>query len=236
MAQRRYFDGIHAAPKRAQLRADVPLEFSPRNNRKRFSIIRNTIVTVVVTSAAGYFAFAPFIPNWVYQWQYRSQGGSPFVVKAMHSSEQQISSESATWSNQLLSIPTIGVESEILEGPDEETLDTGLWRRPNTSTPPQGGNTVIVAHRYKYSTGPNTFYYLDKVAVGEKLTVTWGKDVYVYRVTSTEVVSSNETGIEAQTSRPILTLYTCTPLWSSDKRLVVTAILDEVNGVTVNSH
>ncbi len=61
-----------------------------------------------------------------------------------------------------LVIPKISVDGEINTG-GKESLDKGLWLRPDTSNPSLGGNTVIVAHRFLYSSGPITFYHLDKM-------------------------------------------------------------------------
>ncbi|HYF04875.1 MAG TPA: hypothetical protein VEA59_01755, partial [Patescibacteria group bacterium] len=41
----------------------------------------------------------------------------------------------------LLSIPSIGIDSEVFEGRTESTLLKGIWRIPTTSTPDKGGNT-----------------------------------------------------------------------------------------------
>ncbi len=128
-----------------------------------------------------------------------------------------------------LTIPKIGVDADILEGADESTLDKGIWRRPNTSTPERGGNTVVVAHRFKYLSGGNTFFHLDKVAAGDEIDVRWDGKEYRYQVTGTEVVSIHQVSIENPTDTPQLTLYTCTPLWTSKQRLVVHASLQETS-------
>lgn len=125
----------------------------------------------------------------------------------------------------VLTVGKIGVQSEILEGVDESTLDQGLWRRPHSSTPALGGNTVIAAHRYMYTTGPNTFYNLDKMSEGDLISLTWQGKQYTYKVYNTKIVPSSDTSVEENTAQPILTLYTCTPLWSSANRLVVQAHL-----------
>ncbi|MCA9387093.1 sortase, partial [Candidatus Dojkabacteria bacterium] len=80
-----------------------------------------------------------------------------------------------------LVIPQIGVDGEINEG-DREALDLGLWHRPGTSNPVIGGNTVIVAHRFLYSSGPITFYHLDKMKIGDEFSIYWEGEEYVYKV------------------------------------------------------
>lgn len=124
-----------------------------------------------------------------------------------------------------LIIPKIRVFGEVNEGEDESILSQGIWRRPNSSTPDQGSNTVVVAHRFLYTKGPNTFYHLDKIAVGDELSLAWEGEIYNYRVREIKEVEPTAIEVEAPTEEPILTLYTCTPLWTAEKRLVVIAEL-----------
>lgn len=122
-----------------------------------------------------------------------------------------------------LIIPSINVNGEIHEGEDEQTMNKGLWRIPHSSTPDKSSNTVIVAHRFMWTSGAKTFYHLDKVNPGEEITLIWNKKKYIYKVHETKIVAPQETYIESPTKQPQLTLYTCHPLWTSDKRLVVIA-------------
>src|SRR5262249_42108620 len=100
-------------------------------------------------------------------------------------------------------------------------LFKGIWRRPKSSTPDQGGNTVLVAHRFLYTFGPNTFYNLDKVKVHDHFSVVWKKQRYYYEVTEIETVLPTDVTVEAQGPEPVVTLWTCTPVFIANKRLVV---------------
>lgn len=131
---------------------------------------------------------------------------------------------SANW----LEIPGIMVSAALNDG-DEEALKKGMWHRPNTSNPALGANTVVAAHRYLYTNGPNTFYHLDKVKVADEISVFWEGKWYKYVVSEIKEVAPDAIDIEAPTEKPILTLYTCTPLWTAEKRLVVIANLVETN-------
>lgn len=122
-------------------------------------------------------------------------------------------------------IPSIGVNGVIYEGTTAATLNNGIWRRPNTSTPAKGGNTVLTAHRFLYDSGPITFYHLDKVKIGDKIYVLWNNQRYEYQINEITEVLPTQVEVEANTSDSILTLYTCTPLWTAEKRLVVRAKL-----------
>ena len=67
------------------------------------------------------------------------------------------------------------LDQPILEGRDTyAVLNHGILRWPASSTPDKGGNTVLIGHRFTYSHPQGVFYYLDKVKVGDKLSVAWG--------------------------------------------------------------
>lgn len=123
-------------------------------------------------------------------------------------------------------INNIAVNGQIHEG-DESTLNIGFWRIPFSSTPAKGGNTVIAAHRYLYNYGPNTFFNLDKVILGDTIQVIWESKTYTYKVIEAKIVESTATDIQNNTSNSILTLFTCTSLTDNSKRLVVIAELIE---------
>ncbi len=120
-------------------------------------------------------------------------------------------------------IPSIGVDMEIFEGPNEKTLDRGgIWRIPNTSTPDQGSNTVVSGHRWRYLPPSNsTLYLLDKVKDGEPVIVYWRGKEYDYRISGREVVDPSRVEILGPTDKPRLTIFTCTPLYSTKQRLVL---------------
>lgn len=126
-------------------------------------------------------------------------------------------------------IPSIDLESDVLELSKLEDLHTGVWRRPETSTPDMGGNTVMIAHRYTRKggeSGPNTFYHLPKVQIDDNIFVSYNGVGYKYKVYDVQVLSADATYIEdATTTADLLTLYTCTPLWSASERHVVFAKL-----------
>lgn len=120
-------------------------------------------------------------------------------------------------------IPAIGVDMPIIEGRDDSALDRGSWLRPNTAKPGEVGNTVLTAHRFSYLSGGRSFYNLDKLDEGDEIIVHWGGKEYRYTAKQEFVVTPDQIEIEAPTANTQLTLYTCTPLWTSSKRLVVVA-------------
>lgn len=124
-----------------------------------------------------------------------------------------------------LRIPTIGVTMDIVEGRNAQvSLRKGAWLLPGTSTPDQGGNTVLGGHRWLYRPpSARTLYHLDKLAVGDPVEVDWEGTTYRYRVREVKVVTPEQVEILENTTEDIVTIFTCTPLFSSAKRLVVIA-------------
>lgn len=119
-------------------------------------------------------------------------------------------------------IPKIGVDVEIVEGKDQRVLSRGIWHIPDTSNPAAGGNTVLSGHRFQYlPPSSKTLYLLDKLENGDLIIVYWEGVEYDYRVNGQAVVNPTQTEILENTPDNRLTLFTCTPLFSTSKRLVI---------------
>lgn len=128
-----------------------------------------------------------------------------------------------------LVLPTIQLDEAILEGNSFHTLERGLWRKPYTSTPDMGGNTVIAGHRFTYKNVAG-FYHLDKIKLGDEFPLYWSGKEYDYKVVEIKVTSPMAVEVEHNTKEPTLTLYTCTPIWSPTQRLVVVShLITEIN-------
>jgi LPXTG-site transpeptidase (sortase) family protein len=199
----------------------------------------NRVLAVLVIVFGLYIALGPLLPEITFRvshsawWRAMTRASLPSAsVKPFVTPRVSMAAETSPTSvvvpipeqNTLL-IPEIDVHTQIVEGDTSKALETGIWHRPKTSTPDKGGNTVLVGHRFLYTAGPHTFYHLDKLKVGDRIVLYWQKKRYEYVVDSILVTSPLATEIEQQTSQPILTLYTCTPLFTVDKRLVVRAHL-----------
>lgn len=190
----------------------------------------NNSLSVVAVLLGLYIMLSPFIPLLFY-WL---RDTSPAVVAPYQGQLAEANDNSdpdPIPDDNRIVIPSLSLNEPVKESTDIGVINNGgTWRRPQTSSPDQGGNTVIVGHRY-FASKASTFYNLDKVAIGERIAVYWEKKEYLYEVESVRVVEATAIEIENQTSEPKLTLYTCHPLWTAKNRLVVTAVLvmeDEV--------
>ncbi len=122
-----------------------------------------------------------------------------------------------------LVIPKIGVDVDIVEGQDERALWRGIWRFPASSTPDRGSNTVLTGHRFQYLSGPRTLYLLDQMQVGDLIIVYWRGQEFDYRIRERRIVNPDAVSILDDTSNPQLTIFTCTPVFSTKQRLVLIA-------------
>jgi len=222
----RRLDGIRRVYKRSIISpSPVQLTIARVKVRRTWRHHSLSLAIVALTGTLVYLVAAPYAPSIYFHFHPPVSIAVPTVPVVLHDVQPTAEPAVPYFGSNVITIGSIGVQSDILEGIDENTLENGLWRRPNSSTPELGGNTVIAGHRYKYISGPNTFYNLDKVAVGEPIAITWKGKLYTYKVSEILTVGPNDSWIEQNTSEPLLTLYTCTPLWSSSQRLVVRATL-----------
>lgn len=96
------------------------------------------------------------------------------------------------------------------------------------SHPGQVGNTVIAGHSSNdlLDSGDYKFIFaqLDKLAVGDSIYANYQGKRYTYTVTGKTVVEPSEVNkLVYPTTKPIITLLTCTPLGTALHRLLVTA-------------
>ncbi len=117
-------------------------------------------------------------------------------------------------------IPKIQVKAVIKTENTPESMNDAVWYRPASVEPGKGGNTILAGHRFSYRTA-SLLYNLDQIAQGDKIQIIWSNKLYNYRVTEIKEVDPDAVEIEGQDFGERVTIYTCTPLWSTAKRLVV---------------
>lgn len=200
----------------------------------------NNLLTAVVLVLSFYmiaFPFLPYLDLWRDQISDNTGGVRYSGLLASENGEDDNSNLREPPEGNQLVLPSIALDEPIVVGDDPGNIHRGAWHRPRSSTPNQGGNTVIVGHRFSYSS-PAIFYHLDRIDVGDTFAIWWEGKEYVYRVFQTRVVDATAIEIEDNTEEPIATLYTCTPVWTASDRLVIRGellnpeILDERLGET----
>jgi LPXTG-site transpeptidase (sortase) family protein len=188
----------------------------PHISLRRF----NDYLSIVVIGIALYILLSPFWPAISWRLHHFPSGPSSGQLNDKVNNKSVLPKD-VPKENTLL-IPRIDLTVKIKEGLDLSVLNDGTWRRPKTSTPDKGGNTVVVGHRFTYS-GKSFFYNLDKVQNGDPIVIYWHSKQYIYTVKEIKVVPATEISVEQNTKDSRLTLYTCTPLWNPKDRLVIIA-------------
>lgn len=123
-----------------------------------------------------------------------------------------------------IKIPAIAADLPIYHGTDDDILNRGVGHLQGTALPVGGDSTqsVLTAHRGLASA--ELFTHLDRVAIGDTLTIEVFGEVLTYRVIETKVVQPSETEtLHPQRGADLVTLVTCTPLGINSHRILVTA-------------
>jgi len=188
----------------------------------------NTLLLILIVLVNGYVIVGPFLPRLVYWWQDRGAYAHSTRAHLQQQIQPVAQKHTPFPSDNRLIVPAMHLDMPIIEGPNEYSLMKGPWRLPQTSTPDKGGNTVIAGHRFTYNNPQGTFYFLDKVHVGDTFAIYWQSKEYLYQVASSQVVPPTQISIEAPTSAPEVTLFTCTPIWWPKNRLVIVGSLEKI--------
>jgi LPXTG-site transpeptidase (sortase) family protein len=131
--------------------------------------------------------------------------------------------------------PSLGLEAlkaqdfTTLEEQIQETLLQGVVHYPGTAEPGQKGNAFLTGHSsnvfWQLSDYNTVFALLPKIKVGDDIYVTNNLTEYHYRVVDKKEVQPTDVSALQQGDDYKLTLVTCTPVGTTFRRLVVTALL-----------
>jgi sortase A len=187
---------------------------------------------VVVFVMFGFFNerfIAPFItPS-------RSASASPIIINP----NEKVGPESK------VIIPKINVDVPVVydvasndEKEIQAALENGVVHYPSTPVPGENGNVVVVGHssnnllnkgKYKFA-----FVLLNRLEVGDTITMQYGGKRYVYKVYEKVIVKPTDVGVLGPTDKTAsLSLITCDPPGTSINRLVVRA--EQISPSTTNN-
>lgn len=211
---------------------EIPEEITPaegelrgRREKGKFRVLK-IIIIVVILVGVGILVY-PLLPALKYKIM-PPEALYPYETKLINTNLNlgklpEVKDVKRIPADNRLVIPKIGVDVAIVEGINEEAaLLKGTWRNPITSDPAKGGNTVISGHRFRYRPPNNTtFYLLDKLSVGDPFIIYWQGVEYDYIVAEKKIVAPTALEILNNTAEPQVTLFTCTPLFTTKQRLVV---------------
>lgn len=124
-----------------------------------------------------------------------------------------------------IQIPSIDVDKYVVAGVDAKSLQRGPGLFPGSPLAGQLGNVAITGHRTTYGA---PFSRIDEVTIGDEIILKTPEGEFTYIVNAEPfIVEPTQTEV-AKTTDPnsaILTLISCHPRWTSEKRIVVTASL-----------
>jgi sortase A len=130
-----------------------------------------------------------------------------------------------------LRIPSITLDSMVVEGTSDKALALGPGRITNTALPGDHGNSVISGHRDTF------FRQLHELKTGDEILVQRSGRTYRFRVTGKQIVKPTDIWVLKPTEDAQLTLITCYPTYyvgPAPKRLVVFSKLEGVHPLSTS--
>lgn len=139
-----------------------------------------------------------------------------------------------------IQIKKIGVDAPVVLAADgseeslQKDLEKGVVHYPKTAMPGQRGNVYIAGHSSNYSWSTGSYNYIFKnlngLNVGDviviKVTQKNGKTLtYEYEVSEKLEVNADDPRIFSETQSQMLTLTTCWPIGTNNRRLMIKAYL-----------
>lgn len=122
----------------------------------------------------------------------------------------------------VISIPAMELEMPIYLGATSKHMADGAAHMTQTSIPIGGKNTNAVIASHRGFNGASYFRYIEKLQVGDIVTVRNLWDTLNYRVASIKIIDPHDVEeILIQDGRELLTLITCHPYASGGKQRYV---------------
>lgn len=133
-----------------------------------------------------------------------------------------------------LLVPALGISAPVVAdvpGTDKEVyfgaLEDGVAQFKGSKKPGEGGNVFIFGHSSFYLDKPgnykDVFKNLEKIKVGDTIILWWHGAQHLYVVSSKQVVEPSDVSSMQPTNREQVTLMTCVPPGTINKRLIVKA-------------
>jgi sortase A len=123
-----------------------------------------------------------------------------------------------------IQIPAINVDAPIVQGDGWEQLKKGVGQHVGSADPGQTGNMVLTAHDDVFG---EIFRYLDQLKKGDQIVIYTAIRAYTYVVTGSQVVEPTRVDVMNPTDNPTLTLISCYPYRVDNKRIIVSAELQQ---------
>jgi sortase A len=119
-------------------------------------------------------------------------------------------------------IPSIGVNTVMVEGTKTADLREGPGHYPTTPLPGLRGTVAVAGHRTTYGA---PFRNLDRVHRGDRILVEMPYGRFVYEVERQQIVDPTATWVTRRVNHDRLVLTACHPKYSAAQRIVIFARL-----------
>ena len=122
----------------------------------------------------------------------------------------------------VLEIPAMDLTMPVYLGASDEHLAIGAAVLGNTSAPIGGDNTNCVIAGHRGWKGADYFRHIDRLAVGDSVTLTNLWETLTYTVADIQIIQPHEVDkIKIQPNRDLLTMLTCHPYASGGRERYV---------------
>jgi sortase A len=188
--------------------------------------LRRTLIGAAILLALGGLGLIAY-PFATDLWANRIQSG---LVAEMNPRGYRIGAVDAGDPLTRIEIPSLAVDTIVVEGTTPESLHAGAGHYPQTPLPGQPGNVAIAGHRTTFS---KPFNRMDELDAGDKVILTTPIGRHVYEVIGPPAVvkPTDWSPIEDYPSKGSwLTLTSCYPEGSDAFRIVVRARLLRSSG------
>lgn len=133
-----------------------------------------------------------------------------------------------------LKIPKLNLEAPIItdvDGTNKDSyfkaLEDGVAHMKGTAKPGEESNTLIFGHSSYYKNSPGNFKEIfkniDQIKNGDEINIHYNNKDFTYLVVETKTVENNDVSIASISGQERITLMTCWPAGTTDKRYVVIA-------------
>jgi sortase A len=123
-----------------------------------------------------------------------------------------------------LVIPSIGLDSIVVEGATPSLMRSGPGHLDASATPGENGVAIITANRLGFG---SFFMRLDRLAVGDRIVTESAIGRTVYEVESVKVVPVDEMDLSVESTARVLVLFGSASLWGGPDRIVIRALAAE---------
>jgi len=131
-----------------------------------------------------------------------------------------------------LETANVKIVAPVVEGVDEVAFKKGIGHHPGTPWPDdKRGNVILAGHSSDldpHNQYGQVFRDLGKVEIGDQVSIVYPDSEYVYKVEAKYEINPDDITLFGQDGGPRLTFYTCSPVFTTWRRLVYIAKLETV--------